>query len=243
MKFSIRAFLEKYFFKTNLTCSICHKEQFGEECVCPECDKELPYIKTRCAHCGRKLLLNADFCDECKSRLMSFDKAMSVFEYDGGVKNLIQRFKYKGEIYLKEYFAEKLYDFYVKTGLEADIITFVPMSIKEKRKRGYNQSELIAEEFCRLLGRNTEELVVKNVETERQATLDFKERNKNLTGVFKLADGNNIKGKSILVIDDVLTTGATAENISATLKKKGASKVYFLTVASVTAKSNSKFKE
>ena len=107
------------------------------------------------------------------------------------------------------------------------------MSEERLKERKYNQSELLANEFCLLSGKETISVITKVKETERQANLTLKERLKNLSSSFKV-EKNAVSGKKILLIDDVLTTGATAEAISKQLKSANADKITVLTVASVS---------
>ena len=127
---------------------------------------------------------------------------------------------------------------YYKNTFAPDIVTFVPMTDKKRYERGYNQSELLAESLCREVGAKCKDLFVKVKETRHQAGLGFSDRRVNLDGAFKLKDARAVKNKKVLIVDDVLTTGATSEELAALLKDKGAKSVYLLTVASVPAKTN-----
>ena len=110
------------------------------------------------------------------------------------------------------------------------------MTAKAKRKRGYNQSEILAKELSKRLHLPViKDAVVKKRETKSQKTLSFKDRAQNLKGSFT-AYKEKVSGKSIILVDDVLTTGATAETITRELLKKGAKCVYLATVASVEFK-------
>ena len=101
--------------------------------------------------------------------------------------------------------------------------------------RGYNQSKLMADSLSEILNVPSVELVEKLYETERQATLTASERKDNLKGSFKAKD-IDLTGKTVTIIDDVLTTGVTMDLVAKQLKKMGAVKVYALTVASVGKK-------
>jgi competence protein ComFC len=107
------------------------------------------------------------------------------------------------------------------------------MTAKTERKREYNHAKLLAEKLSVIINVPVANVIVKLKETERQARLGKKDRLKNLIGVFKITNKKLIKDKTILIVDDVTTTGATAEVISAKLKKAGAKRVMLLTVASV----------
>ena len=110
------------------------------------------------------------------------------------------------------------------------------MTAKAQKNRGYNQSKVLAEMLSKKVKIDLIDCLVKTKETERQAKLDRNQRMKNLEGVFRVTSRKLIKEKSVLIIDDVATTGATSENIAKILKRAGASKVFLLTVASVSPK-------
>ncbi len=149
----------------------------------------------------------------------------------------LPHFKYQNKKFHAKYFAEELYSLFKKEGLSADVITFVPMHEDRLEERGYNHAELLAREFSVLSKIELKPLVVKIKETERQATLSLKERLKNLSSSFKVSKPEIID-KKILLIDDVLTTGSTADVISKALKNAGAKEVTVLTIASVSRLEN-----
>ena len=106
------------------------------------------------------------------------------------------------------------------------------MTEKAKRRRGYNQSELLAKSLSEKIGVPTLECLAKVKETKGQVTLRRSERFKNLIEAFRVTDKKAVKGKTVVIVDDVTTTGATAQALAELLKKSGALKVYLLTVAS-----------
>lgn len=222
--------LSQAVFPDNFTCDICGREIFDGGRLCEKCKKTVEFNDGAvCPHCGRRT--SYDFlCLECKAEAPLFDKARSAIIYDGGGKLLVQRFK-KGSPYLKDYFAElmakKCADFEGTEGL-----LFVPMTAKAKRRRGYNQSKLLANSLSKLTKLPVINAITKIKETPQQKSLSKSDREANLKGCFKV-DGEKIKGKKLILVDDVLTTGATANTLCSLLKNHGADKVYFLTVASV----------
>lgn len=219
------------FFPPDFTCDLCGREIFDGGHFCKACaDTVILNDGTVCPVCGRKTDI-PELCFECKAAAPVFDKAVSALVYKGGGRDLILAFK-KTKPYLKDYFAELLA---VKCSVfgDADAVCFVPMIKRDERKRGYNQSYLIAKELAKNLNLPLLRKALEKVKrTSEQKTLGKNEREKNLKSVFK-ANGEVVKGKIIIIVDDVMTTGATANALSAELKKKGASKVYFATVASV----------
>ncbi len=227
------AFIKKLLFNERWKCNLCGKEIFSGF-FCPECEKKINYNdKNICNRCGRKTAVPEEYCDSCKNIDFPADKVRSALCYDKTSSILIQNFKYNGKKYLAEIFSEFISNVYFKNFLSADFITFVPMSVKEKKNRGFNQSELLAIATAERIGLPVKDILLKTRETDRQAKLNREERLKNLRGAFKVTDKKEVSGKKVLLIDDVFTTGATSLTISGILKKAGADKVTVLTVASV----------
>ena len=220
-------------FPPTFTCDICGEEVFDGGHFCKSCLKTVEFNSgTTCILCGRKTQVNA-LCLECKASTPVYDGGVSALVYGGGARKLIIRFK-NGHAYLKDYFAELLY--YKCRKLHADAVCYVPMTKASERRRGYNQSYLLAKGLSQRLNLPLLKGAVEKVnKTKSQKTLSKSERLENLKSTFK-ADRTAVEGKNLIVVDDVLTTGATADAISWELKKRGAKKVYIATVASVEYK-------
>ena len=215
---------------------MCGEENFDGGFVCKKCEQNLPYNdKIVCEHCGRKTEIREEYCVTCKENMVSVDKARSVFSYEGTIRKLITIFKYDNARYLAEYFGDKMTLLYLKNCFNADGLIYVPMEEKAERKRGYNQSRLLAERISSKTEVPIFECLEKTKKTLRQARLNRKDRLKNLEGAFKVKKRKILKDKTVVIIDDVTTTGATAEVIAKALKKSGAKLVYLLTVASTPA--------
>lgn len=226
------------FFKTHLynpewKCSACGKENFDGGYFCKECEKKFPYNdKYICAHCGRQTVAATEYCSTCAEVLTAIDRGRSVFSYEGDIPLLIMGMKYNNKRYLVDYFAEKLSFLYLQNYFNADYLTYIPMTEKAERKRGYNQSKLLAEGVSKRTGVPVSDCLIKIKETKRQAKLKRKERLKNLEGAFRVVNRSSVKGRAFVIIDDVTTTGATAQAVAERLKRAGATKVYLLSVAS-----------
>ena len=231
--------LNRCLFYDRWTCNACKKEIFNGY-FCSECLKEIEYIaENKCLHCGRITPYKVAFCDSCIEKNISFDRAFSVFNYKPPVSSLIQNLKYQGDKYIANYFASEMSSLYKREKIKVDGILFVPMHQDRLEERKFNHAKVIAEELSNLIGVEILDCITKVKETERQVKLSLKERLENLSSSFKV-DKKQVEGKDLLLIDDVLTTGATAETISKLLKKKGAKSVTVLTVASVSKFKNHK---
>ena len=209
----------------------------GEQYFCEECFSLLPkndgYI---CDHCGRSTTAPTPFCDECTGFEWSFDMARSPFYYAPPVDKFIRDAKYSGKKYFVEIFEPFVSAIFAKYFFDADILTFVPMTKEAEKQRGYNQSELLCKAVSEKTGYPYAPLTEKSKATEHQAKLNRTERLSNLKGSFKARNTALIEKKRVVLVDDVLTTGATAESVAEALKNAGAEKVYLLTIASVTEK-------
>lgn len=221
-------------FHPNFTCDICSREIFGAERVCKPCRDALPWnCGEICICCGRREL-QTGLCIECKATRPDFDLARSVFVYEAEAMGLVLRFK-RGEKYLAETLTQFLLPMLGEFA-DADALTFVPMTEKAEKTRGYNQSKLLAELLAKGSGLELLSSVSKLRDTPPQKSLTLKQRRENLKGCFKITDKKSFRDKKVVLIDDVLTTGVTASELARCIKKAGATRVYVLTVASVPNK-------
>lgn len=224
--------LRRYDDAHNFTCDICGREVFANERICSRCAPLLPWNNgTVCPLCGRKIK-EEGVCLECKQKPLGAEKARSVFTYEGEAARLVIRFK-RGAKYLYRTLCEQALPLLEREFSEAEAITFVPMTKKAQRKRGYNQSELLAKELARRSGKPFLECAVKKAETQSQKLLGRRERAHNLEGCFRAENRKAWEGKKLLIVDDTMTTGATVGELASVLKRAGAHSVFVLTIASV----------
>ncbi len=203
-----------------------------------------------CVSCGKE---GSDLCLNCLSNSPSAERESAnwifpLFDYRHiPIKKSIWLLKYKGKKHLADIFAEIMYDKIMEELSELSllknfrepILIPIPLSPKRHRGRGYNQAELICRELIKInnLRHGVEMKLEKNIliktkETEHQANIkDRKDRLKNLTDSFSIKNGELIKNKNIILIDDVSTTGATLTEAKKILKQSGAKKVIAFTVA------------
>jgi competence protein ComFC len=157
--------------------------------------------------------------------------AMSVFYYSSIVKELIIKLKYKSDFICGEILAKYMLELVKKNELKFDLISYVPMTKKALKNRGYNQSEFLANYLSRFLNIKVIGNLTKTTDTKDQIGLSGEERWNNMNKCFKIEKSEIIKNKNILLIDDVITTGATAFHCAHNLKENGANNIYVLTIA------------
>ena len=222
----------KVIFPENIKCAFCGKELFDkrEVCVCEECLSKLSKIENPCLKCGVEIDDLAQYCDICKNQKHNFTKAIACFSFEEFERNIIYKLKYDDGKYLAKTLAHFMAEKLKAESLDIDIVVPVPLATKRKKNRGYNQSELLAKEVCNLVGLKFEnDVVLKTKETSTQTSLGYRKRAENLKDSFKICDKEKVKRKSVLIIDDVFTTGATANEIAKQLRTNGAKDVYVLT--------------
>lgn len=215
----------------NYTCYLCRAEVFDGACFCEDCAERLRYNLRYCERCGR-IIPQRGYCASCRSRAPVYDRARSVFVYEGYARDAVLRFK-TGEPWLAKAFVEEGMPVIERELMPFDLIVPVPMLAADKRQRGYNQAELLAEEISERTGVGTRNLFRKVKKTLGQKELTAAERRENLRGAFRLQRGADLKGKTVLLTDDAMTTGTTAETLCGMLRAAGAEKVLVFTVASI----------
>ncbi|MBQ2755557.1 MAG: ComF family protein [Oscillospiraceae bacterium] len=205
-------------------CAACGKLLYADGMICNDCEHLLGIIGENCCEkCGKP----PEDCI-CGRYTQHYEACVSAVElYEAG-KTIVYDFKFKYMTTLKQYMAPLMADaLMLRFGeVQFDHIVGVPMRWRAVLKRGYNQSELLAKELAECLGQNyTKGLLVKLRKTKHQASLNAKERLTNLTGAIGIAENADIKGKHILVVDDIITTGATVNECAKVLKENGAASV------------------
>lgn len=206
----------------------------GDSLVCEECSNNIKVAdKPRCIMCDRPIKITA-VCHICKDMNIYFDKGFAVYNYEGKVKNAILNFKYNNKKRNCKPFSDIMLKYFLENSdTMPDIIVPVPLYKKRYRKRGFNQSELLAIEISKGLGIETLNVLDRIKETKPQSGLKMAQRIKNLKGAFALNEKYEVKDKNILIIDDIFTTGATCNECAKVLRKNGAQTIMFLTIASV----------
>lgn len=217
-------------------CPLCGSiRPYGEMAACRECIGELKQVVSpRCMRCGKTIEDETEeYCRDCRTVPKSFKRGFPAFFYEGAIKTSLYDFKYKNQRDYAEFYRDSILRIYGREirELEFDGIVPVPVHPRKRKKRGYNQAELLAKE----LGKHLEVPVYPRylercVDTDPQKELNDKERMENLKNAFKIRQ-NEIKLEKILLVDDIYTSGSTIEACTRILLSAGTKAVYYTSVA------------
>lgn len=201
------------------------------------------FYPPHCMACGTLLSDKKEFCKECVETIQRvklkevynvnnrYNAATGAFYYNGAGKTMLLRYKYAGKHYLSKtfskYMAQAVEEQY--SGIVFDIITYVPMTKLEKSLRHFNQSKLLAKQLSKVLGIECASLLKKTKNTKKQHKLNDEARMQNLKNCFAAKNKENIKGKMVLLVDDVKTTGTTLNECSKALRRAGAKAICCVT--------------
>ncbi|MDD5542734.1 MAG: ComF family protein [Acidobacteriia bacterium] len=225
-------------------CELCHHliRRATGSTLCDSCWNQIqPWMGTVCARCGEPLIspqVPADWeCGRCRRADTLFDFCRSFGIYDGTLRESIHLFKYGHRTRLGKRFSDLLMVLWNRWPqlADADLVLPMPLHRRRKRERGFNQSEILAQGFARQVGKPYEpRLFIRTLPTPSQTGLSRRQRRLNVAGAFEVRHPARLEGKVCLLIDDVLTTGATLNEASTVLKRGGAQKVLVLTLARVS---------
>lgn len=205
--------------------------------LCWECRRTIPLVRLPyCARCGDPVegrIDEAFVCHGCAQHAPAFDLARSAARYRAALKELILQFKYNRALWLRADLAELLAACGTAyPGLfETDAVTFVPMHFLRRIKRGYNQARLLAETLARRLDKPLVPVLWRVRPTGTQTRLSARQRALNIRGAFHAVRPGAIAGRRWLLVDDVMTSGATVNECARALKNAGAARVHVVTVA------------
>ncbi|MES2677930.1 MAG: ComF family protein [Pseudomonadota bacterium] len=222
------------------SCLICNKIISGGS-FCVEDWNKLHFLQNpACNICFWPFEFKVDdemICGKCLQKRPEYFKALAVLNYDETSRTLITKFKYFDQTNLAKYFSELMFKQAEEILPDIDFIAPIPLHKFRIIKRKYNQSALLAKNIAALSNKKVLlDLLIRTKNNKPQALLSQKARKKNVAGIFKVKEKyyEEILGKNILLIDDVITTGATIESCCKVLKKAGAKKIYVLTLAKTT---------
>jgi ComF family protein len=231
------------------SCIFCEKSRAGGgEFLCGLCEKEIAFIDPPfCTGCGIPADISCDYPEEnfecalCRKNSYIFDRARSLGPYDASLKQLIYHFKFNKQPGVMADIIPLLANYFEgrEESWEGFYVSPVPLHFRRMKERTFDQSFLLAREVARTLGLPLANgLLLRVKDTESQAKKTRAERAKSIKGAFQVNRPERVAGRDILLVDDVLTTGATANEAAKTLKRSGAGRVEVFTLARVLASGN-----
>ena len=237
-----RKFLRVDFLNDLLYPRICpgcgqHSDRPGRF-LCWSCFSTVELLdKGLCDICGNPLAGDPQarfLCDYCRTRKPAFDRARSAARFNGVVRDMLHSFKYKNALWLAEDISDIMYGaltvwFDVK---QIDVVVPVPLFRTRQRERSYNQARVLADILARRLDRRLDEYSLRRIRaTETQTHYNSAQRRTNIRGAFKVTRPRWVKGRKVLLVDDVMTTGATLNACAKELKDSGARQILAISAA------------
>lgn len=212
------------------TCLLCDERSDLHLPICEPCLADLPWLRDACPRCALPMPLAGLTCSACSHRAPAFEDVVIAWQYDFPIDALVTRFKHRGQWPIGRLLADLLAQQVLhrfEEGLERpDVLIPVPLGKRRLRQRGYNQAAMLA----RWLGGTLEAPVLENLllrtrETAAQQNLNANERRRNLRGAFSVQRPERIEGRHVTLVDDVMTTGSTANILARLLRDAGARRV------------------
>lgn len=198
-------------------CPFCRKilKEY-EHAICRSCEKSLPWTER-----GAQA-----------QHFRPLDICVSSLYYEDAVRESLLRFKFSGLYSYAAHYAPLLKRTLDEQALVFDLITWVPVSTRRRKKRGYDQAELLSKELSRLYGKACKPLLLKSADNAAQSSIHSPaERRKNVSGVYRPLSLDETRGRQVLLVDDIVTTGSTLCECARVLKIAGAKSVSAVTVA------------
>ena len=221
-------------------CPLCGKTLLKKNRkLCPECEKKNIFIKEPvCYSCGKQLASEeTEYCSDCMKHPKNFKRGLGLCIYKEPVIHSLASIKYKNKREFSSYYLSEIRDrkLVQLKNLNLDLVIPVPLHPRKRRKRGFNQAEIFAEGIADMIGCSMEnKLVLREKDTKPLKKMDPSQRKKTLLKAFH---GNREvyektgRPKTVLVVDDIYTTGATSQGVTRSLKELGVRDVYIFCIA------------
>jgi len=219
-------------------CVLCQQTLKQDTGVCADCYRHLPYNDICCVRCALPLaeaVKTTVFCGRCITRQPYFDYVCSPFRYENDVIRLVHQLKFSEKISSASIIGEMLLPAFLKTNEKPDCLLPVVLHASRMRQRGFNQSIEISRRLSRKLNIPVEyDAVVRQRSTPAQTGLNARQRLKNIKGAFSVVE--KLTYKHVLIVDDVITTGATVNELARVLKQNKVPRVGVLSIARAPVK-------
>ncbi len=222
-------------------CLFCKRDPGEEGHLCETCLRHLVLGRgPSCQICGAESMMNesADFvCSDCLQHRPAFERAFIAARYECDFRSLVHAFKYHDGVWLTGDMVRFLYAVYLlqlqPAGIAPEVVVPVPMQFRKLRRRGYNQASFLARGLAKQLGLPCREGILRRVPTGvvSQTRLTRRQRLENALRAYQSCPSADVAGKVVLLVDDVMTTGATLDACARRLREAGATKVYTLALA------------
>lgn len=202
--------------------------------VCAPCAQTIHFLEEPlCRKCGKKLeKIEAEYCYDCSHKIHWYEEGIALFEYRT-VRESLWRFKYAGRQEYAQYYAMAAAERFGDKirSWQAQALVPIPIHRKREQKRGYNQAGLFAKELSKRLAIPLlDNFMIRCKNTAPQKNLDDRERQNNLKRAFKIYE-NDVKLDTLIIIDDIYTTGSTIDAAASVCKASGVKRVYFVALA------------
>jgi ComF family protein len=205
-------------------CSLCSQHHLGSLAVCDACEPYFAIIGTSCRYCALPLP-NSTYlvCGQCSIQKPAFDKVITAYRFEEPLRALLHEFKYEDGLYLCSFLAKLMLNAFVSEDARTQCLIPVPMHTSRLRERGFNQAVELTKLLAKAVDRPYDlNLCVKIKNSTPQARLNAKRRKQNLYGAFRTRPTTY---QHVTLIDDLLTTGSTAQELARSLKKNGIARV------------------
>ena len=233
--------IKRFFFPEDFGCVLCGRRgdpwgSLGGAVLCSHCKEHFPKAGPHvCLCCGRPVGSKDSLCRFCAADQSGFDRAVAVFDYRENVRSFVFDIKYHDQPWLTKYAGRAMADKLLRLDETIDVITYVPIHFKKKRKRGFDQAQLMAQNMAYSMGLPCETLLTRIRNTAPQSGLRDRERRENVRNAFQILPEklDLIQNRCVAVVDDVMTTGSSLAEISSILRQNGARRVIGVCFAAV----------
>lgn len=214
----------------NQPCLLCDEPSEQAQPICMPCESELPWLDEQCRVCALPLPIDGLLCTQCARRRPAFRRVLVPWHYGFPLDALITRFKHQRQWPLGRLLAQMLGNWLAHRFAEGlprpALLLPVPMARQRLRQRGYNQAAMLGQWIAAQLSISCHpQLLSRPVETIAQQELDARARRRNLANAFAILRPEAVEGLHVALVDDVMTTGATAQALARLLRDAGAARV------------------